>query len=67
MSMSYSDREDMQEAANWQACFEAAEAAGITQDQAKDCLDGEHNCPLCPWGGCIRRQSFQPATNGEQH
>lgn len=31
------------------ACQAAAAAAGKTSDQADNCEDGEHKCPVCPW------------------
>lgn len=47
--MDYSVMEVSQEADNWGACFAAAEKAGLTQAQAKDCEEGHRKCPLCPW------------------
>ena len=38
-----------QEDANEAACAEAADANGLTMEQAENCDDCEHRCPLCPW------------------
>jgi hypothetical protein len=47
--MSYSDWEAMEERANWGACYEAADRAGYTNDEAESCDDGDRQCPGCPW------------------
>jgi|GEM_PF-4113572 hypothetical protein len=31
------------------ACYIAAIAHGLTQEQADECDDGDKGCPLCPW------------------
>jgi len=41
----FADHED----AATRACQAAAQAAGITDEQADNCEDGEHKCPTCPW------------------
>lgn len=46
---SYLNGLEEQEAANWGVCFTAALAAGITQEQAENCDEGEYNCSTCPW------------------
>ncbi len=48
--MDYSALETDQEAANWQGCFAAAEKAGYSQEEAKECQEGALQCPKCPWG-----------------
>lgn len=38
-----------EEAANYAACFTAAERIGIRPAKAETCDDGEFKCPDCPW------------------
>lgn len=47
--LDFSRMQDDHEAANWAACFDAAEIQGYSVDRAQECDDGELKCHHCPF------------------
>ena len=51
-----------EDAANEHACFAAAEASGVTAEQALNCDDGDMNCKACPWAATTTERSHEMST-----
>jgi hypothetical protein len=48
-----------EEAAHEHACYRAAQANGLTPEQADECDDGDKGCPACPFKR-TRAKEVQP-------